>query len=104
MALTDSQKSSIESKKRDIERKKSEIENIKQQKERMQSNAKLSINKNKEYLKNAKDTNSKNMYRSNIDSETKFLKNQIVDYNRDIENVKRNITSLKEEISRIKSK
>lgn len=104
MALTDSQKSSIESKKRDIERKKNEIENIKQQKERMQSNAKLSINKNKEYLKNAKDANSKNMYRGNIESETKFLKNQIVDYNRDIENVKRNITSLKEEISRIKSK
>ena len=50
MALSDSQKSSIESKKRDIERKKNEIENIKRQKERMQSNAKLSINKNKEYL------------------------------------------------------
>lgn len=87
-----------------LKEKKSEIENIKQQKERMQSNAKLSINKNKEYLKNAKDTNSKNMYRGNIESETKFLKNQIVDYNRDIENVKRNITILKEEISRIKSR
>jgi hypothetical protein len=104
MALTDSQKSSIESKKSDIERKKNEIENIKKQKERMQSNAKISINKNKEYLKNAKDPNSKNMYRSNIESETKFLKNQIVDYNRGIENVKRNITSLKEEITRIKSR
>lgn len=104
MALTDSQKSSIESKKRDIERKKNEIENIKKQKERMQSNAKLSINKNKENFKKAKDTNSKNMYRSNIESETKFLKNQILDYNRKIDNVKRNIALLKEEISRIKSK
>lgn len=37
MALTDSQKSSIESKKRDIERKKSDIENIKKQKNILKS-------------------------------------------------------------------
>ena len=104
MALSDSQKSSIESKKRDIERKKNQIENVKQQKERMQSNTKISINKNKESLKNAKDPNSKNMFRKNIESETKFLKNQIVDYNRTIDNIKKNITMLKDEISRIKSR
>ncbi len=104
MALSDSQKSSIESKKRDIERKKDQIENVKQQKERMQSNTKISINKNKESLKNAKDPNSKNMFRKNIESETKFLKNQIVDYNRTIDNIKKNITMLKDEISRIKSR
>jgi len=104
MALSDSQKSSIESKKRDIERKKTQIENVKQQKERMQSNTKISINKNKESLKNAKDPNSKNMFRKNIESETKFLKNQIVDYNRTIDNIKKNITMLKDEISRIKSR
>ena len=48
MALTDSQKSSIESKKKDIERKKNDIENVKKQKQRMQDDCKNQIKNNKE--------------------------------------------------------
>jgi hypothetical protein len=104
MALTDSQKSSIESKKKDIERKKNNIENVKKQKQRMQDDCKNQIKNNKEWLKNAKSPLEKSRFRDSIEGTTKFLKNQIVDYNRDIESIKRNITILKEEISRIKSR
>jgi len=104
MALTNSQKSSIESIKKDIERKKNNIENIKNQMVRYQTNTKIMINKYKESLKNAKDPMMKNTHRKSIESTKLSLKEQVGHYKREIENIKRNIAGLKENIIRIKSR
>lgn len=90
MALTDSQKSSIESKKNQIESQKRMIEGIKS-----------SIKNGKEHLRNliksSTQKTTKEQYRRNLAKDFKYSEGQI-------ENHKRNIERLKEDIKNIKSK
>lgn len=104
MALTDSQKSSIESKKRDIESKKRDIENIKRKKCSFQSNTKIMIAKYKESLKSAKNASEKDTYKKAVVSTTNSMKDAIENFNKNIVDIKRNIESIKAEINRIKSR
>ena len=90
MALTDSQKNSIESKKKQIESEKRMIEGIKS-----------SIKNGKEHLRNLiKSSTQKTMkeqYRKDLANDFKYPEGQI-------ENHKKSIERLKEDIQNIKSK
>ena len=90
MALTDSQKSSIESKKNQIESQKRMIEGIKS-----------TIKNGKEHLrsliKSSTQKSNKEQYRKNLANDFKYAEGQI-------ENHKKSIERLKEEIQNIKSK
>lgn len=90
MALTDSQKSSIESKKNQIESQKRMIEGIK-------STVKNGKEHLRKLIKSSTQKTMKEQYRKNLANNFKYSENQI-------ENHKKSIVQLKEDIIRIKTK
>jgi uncharacterized protein YydD (DUF2326 family) len=90
MALTDSQKSSIESKKNQIESQKKMIEGIK-------STVKNGKEHLRDLIKSSTQKTAKEQYRKNLANNFKYAEGQI-------ENHKKSIERLKEDIQNIKSK
>ena len=90
MALTDSQKSSIESKKNQIESQKRMIEGIK-------STVKNGKDNLRDLIKSSTQKSAKEQYRKNLANNFKYAEGQI-------ENHKKSIERLKEDIQNIKSK